>query len=657
MFYSRANGAKKEGGRSSRTRGTSKDPGDSFGTIRNFITAVLVSLLFTIIAILLAILITILQISNLQSEVFENATLATSIPVPAPVFKHRIAMKGEITGDEKQQKPRVTTTKIKYITNKIKYINHTSEDSEGNVHPLTAYTDGSMGINVYEPNKAVQILIEEGYNKNGFNQFLSDLLPIHRALPDVRGAPCKEPGRILQELPPASVVITFHNEAWTVLLRTVHSILDRTPPQLLQEIILVDDFSYMSHLKMQLDEYMSQYSKVKIIRAMKREGLIRGRLIGAEEAMGPVLVFLDAHCEATEGWLEPLLDRIARNHTAVVCPVIDVIGAIDMNYYSEVPVQAVGGFDWNLSFKWISISDEANSTRSNEWDPVRSATMAGGLFAIDKNFFYRIGTYDPEFEIWGAEHLELSFKTWMCGGTLEIVPCSHVGHIYRIKSPYKWIPGKDTLTRNNIRLAEVWMDEFALYYYQNIGNTPVDIGNITSRRELRENLKCKSFRWYLENVYPQQYYPGRPIAIGEVRNMANTNMCLDSLDEGVERQEPGVHRCHGAKRNQFWVYTDKGEIMQGLHCLDLNRTAIEMWECHGDQGNQMWHYNPQTKLINKVGSGLCLAMASNLRNLNMEVCQKKIPRQQWHFENFVEVTSEELIAGSFSAASQIKIKK
>jgi hypothetical protein len=85
---------------------------------------------------------------------------------------------------------------------------------------------------------------DDGFQQNAFNAYVSDLISIHRSLPDVRDPGCR---KIQYKALPvtASIVMCFHNEAWSVLLRSVHSIIDRTPTNLLKEIILVDDFSDM----------------------------------------------------------------------------------------------------------------------------------------------------------------------------------------------------------------------------------------------------------------------------------------------------------------------------------------------------------------------------------------------------------------------------
>ena len=45
------------------------------------------------------------------------------------------------------------------------------------------------------------------------------------------------------DLPGASIIIPYFNEHWTTLMRTVHSVVNRSPPELIVEIILVDDAS------------------------------------------------------------------------------------------------------------------------------------------------------------------------------------------------------------------------------------------------------------------------------------------------------------------------------------------------------------------------------------------------------------------------------
>ena len=61
----------------------------------------------------------------------------------------------------------------------------------------------------------------------------------------------------------------------------------------------------------------------------------------------------------------------------------------------------------------------------------------------------------------------------MCGGQLHQIPCSHVGHIFRKRSPYSWTQhnhGDNVLLNNLVRLAEVWLDEYKENYYVRINH-------------------------------------------------------------------------------------------------------------------------------------------------------------------------------------------
>jgi len=61
----------------------------------------------------------------------------------------------------------------------------------------------------------------------------------------------------------------------------------------------------------------------------------------------------------SSGWLEPLLDRIAREASTVVCPVIDVIDDSTLEFhYRDAGGVNVGGFDWNLQVKSLVNKNE-----------------------------------------------------------------------------------------------------------------------------------------------------------------------------------------------------------------------------------------------------------------------------------------------------------
>lgn len=305
-------------------------------------------------------------------------------------------------------------------------------------------------------------------------------------------------------MPSVSVIIVFHKEAWSTLTRTIWSVITQTPKALLKEIILVDDFSELDFLGQQLDDYVKELpAKVVLLRQTSRKGLIQARLFGVKHATAKVLVFLDAHCECNRGWLEPLLAPLVESRTTVVVPIIDVIRYRTLELVTA-STDSRGIFDLTMTFAWGPLPEhEHEMLRKDPTALTRAPAMAGGLFAIDREYFYAVGSYDDEMVIWGGENVEMSLRIWMCGGRILSAPCSRVGHIFRDDSPYEMPGGVDNVIYGNeARFVDVWLDEYKKLFYTIVPDALKLRTNVSKRIELRKKLKCKSFRWYLDNVFP-----------------------------------------------------------------------------------------------------------------------------------------------------------
>lgn len=399
--------------------------------------------------------------------------------------------------------------------------------------------------------------------------------------------------------------------------------------------VLMNFLCIAEDLKGRLDEYARSVPKVKVVHAKKREGLIRARLGGAAASTGQVLVFLDSHCEANVGWLEPLVERIHLNRKTAVCPVIDLIDSDSFRYSGSPLVR--GGFNWGLHFKWKPIPQHELKRRTDATSDVRSPTMAGGLFAIDRDYFEEIGSYDEEMDIWGGENLELSFRLWQCGGMLEIIPCSRVGHVFRKRHPYTFPDGIDhTFSKNSMRVAEVWMDEYKKFYYATRPDLKgKDFGDTSKREELKTRLQCKPFKWFLENVYPELVIPDENVlAWGEVRN-PDSALCLDTLGR-EEGDILGLFYCHGGGGNQAFSLTRRLELRHEEFCMDVARVGdhVRLLECHGLGGNQKWEHT-QARALYHPASGQCLdrGTAESGGNIRIAVCDGR-SSQLWQFSQY-----------------------
>lgn len=59
---------------------------------------------------------------------------------------------------------------------------------------------------------------------------------------------------------------------------------------------------------------------------------------------------------------------------------------------------SIGGFAWNMDFKWINLKEYEGKNKTETWEPKRSPTALAGLHAISKEFYTHVGLLDPDFD-------------------------------------------------------------------------------------------------------------------------------------------------------------------------------------------------------------------------------------------------------------------
>ena len=121
-------------------------------------------------------------------------------------------------------------------------------------------------------------------------------------------------------------------------------------------------------------------------------------------------------------------------------------------------------------------------SRTDDYTPI---TM--GMFAISK-YWWNMGQMDPALQIWGGENVEISFRTWLCGGRIVVARDSYVAHLFRTKPSYTY--DVSLVTKNYIRVAHIWLDEPSLkevYKEHNLvytpGVLPESVGDISGKVE------------------------------------------------------------------------------------------------------------------------------------------------------------------------------
>lgn len=174
------------------------------------------------------------------------------------------------------------------------------------------------------------------FNKQNFIEFGSLFRSVNRSIPDFRHPGCLKK-KYLSNLPKVSVIILFNNEAFSVFKRSLHSLYNRTPHSLIEEVILVNDKSTYEYLYDPLKKYVKENFPsltFHFVDLKERIGLSRARIEGARAAKGKYIFVSESHVEYPFGWLPPLLEPHLAHASRKRLVTTPIIGIINFFFFS-----------------------------------------------------------------------------------------------------------------------------------------------------------------------------------------------------------------------------------------------------------------------------------------------------------------------------------
>ena len=209
-------------------------------------------------------------------------------------------------------------------------------------------------------------------------------------------------------------------------------------------------------------------------------------------------------------------------------------------------------------------------------------------------------------------------------------PCSRVAHAFRRRIPYSF--EDDTLKvifHNGVRAAEVTLENYKKFFYaQTRGYSDINLNtsSIQERLKIKQELNCKDFLWFMQQVIPEMPLPPENALYYEKIRMKNKReKCLTKenntlIISGCVPLEP---------RQTFFIDVDGQFVhLQSSLCIKFEKMNVVFQKC--DTAGHKWAYDSIIKQVSDKNYELCLEAVHTL--LQVRKCEMSNINQKWDFQ-------------------------